>query len=133
MRRWLLLVMVLLLPLRAWVGDAMAAEMMGQRVAAQAQAEVHHGGHHGEAAAMVHGHDCDEHAQAQPADDTPGASATPAGDCPTCASCQACSSVALWPSVAPGSLPRIPQAAPDAPQPAYASADAGHAFKPPRG
>ena len=83
MHRWLLLVMIALLPLRGWVGEAMAGQMLQQQlagveaVATQAtQAAAHE--------------DCMGHAT--PADDSTAASPT---DCPSCASCQVCSSVAL--------------------------------------
>ena len=149
MRRWLLMVMVLLLPLRAWVGEAMAGQMQQQHgaiVSALADdpartgiapasghdhdsARVHSGNH-------AHAHDCD-HAQANaPAvdDGAPLGNGHTNGhaDCPTCASCQVCSSVALatmdWPSGPIASSHPRPQAAPSS----YASAESSLAYKPPR-
>lgn len=128
MRHWLLVFMVLLLPLRGMVGDAMAGQMLQQHAAA-AVAMPEHAGHHAAAPALP-GHDCAGHqAQAQP---TEAADAQAPGDCPTCASCQVCSSVALSPTgYAPGRL-RASQPAPDTVQPAYPSAEPVLAFKPPR-
>jgi hypothetical protein len=119
MRHWLLVFMVLMLPLRGLVGDAMAGQMLQQHTAA---------------AAAVPGHDCAEHhAQAQAAEAPATAvDAQAPADCPTCASCQACSSVALSPTVhTPGPL-RASQPPPDTVQRAYPSAEPALAFKPPR-
>lgn len=128
MRHWLVVFMVLLLPLRGLVGDAMAGQMLQQHVAAVA-AEPGHAGHHAAPALPVH--DCAEHqAQAQPAEAPVDAQAP--GDCPTCASCQACSSVALSPTVhTPGRL-LASQSPPDTVQRAYPSAEPVLDFKPPR-
>lgn len=133
MRRWLLLLMVLLLPLRGWVGDALAGEMLQQHVAAEAR----QGQGERAPARAAHGHDCDEHgasqpAQAQPQVD-PQAQPTQLGDCATCASCQVCSAVALWPPAAPAVLALLTQPQPHRGEPACTSAEPAHAFKPPRG
>lgn len=132
MRRWLLLVLVLLLPVRAWVGDAMAGDMLQQHLASAVTHEAHAQAA-AEASQHSAAHDCDEHRQAavEPAADE--ASAGPAhADCATCASCQACSSVALSPAppAAAGSSIAHPQ--PRAVVLAYASAEPALAFKPPR-
>ena len=125
MRRWLLLIMILLLPLRGWVGEAMAGEMLQQQVALQQ-------GHH-ESASAGAAHDCEhqhEHgmqaeqdAQAQP----------PAGDhCPTCAACQVCSSVALSPALRAVPASGFHHPPPMHVQRAFSSAEPVLAFKPPR-
>lgn len=130
MRRWLLLLMVLMLPLRGWVGEAMAGQMLRQHavatVAAPApqahehQAHAHHAaGGHDHAA-----HDCDHEGTAK--------AAQPHGGCPTCASCQICSAVALSPPLATGEPEPFTQPRPQTVQLAYASAEPGHFFKPPR-
>lgn len=126
MRRWLLLVMVLLLPLRGLVGEAMAGQMMQHGGAAMA-------GHAMEVSAAPGAGDCDQH-HAHPAaqaDEAPAADGAPA-DCPTCASCQVCSSVALSPSVHTPAPVRAAQAPPTSVQFAWRSADALLAFKPPQ-
>ena len=123
MRRWLLLFLVLLLPLRGWVGDVMAGQMLQQHALIQAHEVV-------DAQAPPGEHDCDHHrtdaAQAQDPQ-------WPAGDCPTCAACQVCSSVALSTPSMTLALARCRHAAPEATQPACTSAEPALAFKPPRG
>lgn len=129
MRRWLLLVIVLLLPLRGWMGEAMAADMLRQ-AAAGMQSHSHAVEQDARAA---HGHDCDGHAQADAAQ--PGAEdAAPQAhaDCPTCAMCQVCSSVALSPAQAGTAGTKFSHPRPQAVQPAFASADPDLFFKPPR-
>lgn len=136
MRRWLLVLMLVLLPLRGWVGEAMAGDMLQQhaaRMAAHALASEHrhdhtqaHGEHRGHAA-----HDCLEHAS--PADGPQDPGEPQAGtDCPTCASCQACSSVALSPFVFVPKVVGFPHPLPEAVQRDYSSAEPALAFKPPR-
>lgn len=129
MRRWLFVLMVLLLPLRGLVGEVMAGQMLQQHVAVAQQAGDHgvqhdhdaHAGHHaGHAAAAAH--DCDDHAAAQPA-----------ADCPTCATCQVCSSVALGTALAAVAAEPAPQAPPHSVQRHHPSAEPALAFKPPRG
>lgn len=130
MRRWLLLALVLLLPLRGLVGEAMAGEMMARAVqaahapqqvhAASPDCDHHGGGHHGS------GHHAPTDAsaaqtQAQPA------------DCPTCAACQVCSSVAVVPTLHTPASERLSQAPPEAVALAWRSAEPALSFKPPRG
>jgi hypothetical protein len=145
MRRWLLLVMVLLLPLRGWVGEAMAGQMLQQHGALISAAAgdpvrpAHASGHdhapdhahppgHAHAGGDAQSHDCDH----GPAAGDASGPASGHADCPTCASCQVCSSVALstmaWlPTPIAYSHPQ-----PEAAQPSYASAEPALAFKPPR-
>jgi hypothetical protein len=133
MRRWLLLVMVLLLPLRAWVGDAMAGQMVQQAMPpahAMVQAAPAAAMHHAQAGPTLH-HDCDEAPSAamQPGHGDDAAM----GDCPTCASCQACSAIALSPVEPALPLPSFSHAPPHGGSRAHVSAEQPHAFKPPRG
>jgi hypothetical protein len=134
MRRWLLILVVLLLPLRGWMGHAMAGQ-----VPAHAPVGVHSHApavEHGARAAQ--GHDCGDHAhasavapqQAQPAADT--ASPQAEADCPTCALCQACSSVALSPASACPAAMVFSHPRPHTAHAAFASAEPAHFFKPPR-
>lgn len=129
MRRWFILVLVALLPLRGWVGDAMAGQMLAQHLAATktvASTPVSMGG--GEHS------DCMGHAAspAAPAADEAVVADAPAGaDCPTCAQCQACSSfaLALPPAIA---LPPLAQAVvPGEAAARFASADPLPGLKPP--
>ena len=131
MRRWLLLLVVLLLPLRGWMGDAMAGQF-AVHAAAAVQSHVHAVEH---AAPPLQAHDCADHAhaapvQAQPAADAAGPQAD--GDCPTCASCQACSSVALSPASAGPAATVFSHPRPQTAHAAFASAEPAHFFKPPR-
>ena len=124
MRRWLLLIMVLLLPLRGWVGEAMAGEMLRQQVAVQQQ---HHAGATAGAA-----HDCEHQGHAMEADEQAQAQPPAAEHCPTCAACQVCSSVALSAPVRPLAMTGFHHPAPLHVQPAFSSAEPVLAFKPPR-
>jgi hypothetical protein len=118
MHRWLLVLMIALLPLRGWVGDAMAGEMLRHHVAAAAvQAEQAPAadcmGHHGVAAPAAAGH-----------------TASVDGDGPTCASCQVCSAVALA-FTAPAQVSGYSQPRPQTLERAHRNADRAQAFKPP--
>jgi hypothetical protein len=134
MRHLLFAVLIALLPLRGWVGDAMATQMAAGKiqhqtaqVAAEAghlheDVEMAHTGHATETPAL---HDCAE----QAADG--GNSHAADGHCETCAACQACHTVALTP--APLDLPSYFSAS-TLPLPAadpFASADAALRQKPP--
>lgn len=143
MRFLLFALMIALLPLRGWIGDAMATEMALAQVQhpqlatktiashtheTGAEAHFHHEAAAPEAAdavqAMQAVHDCAGHA----ADD---ASHVADAHCESCAACQACHAVALShaaPDVNPvfNALTR-PHAAADQ----FASADAALRQKPP--
>jgi hypothetical protein len=138
MRRWLFLLLIVLLPLRGWVGEAMAGQMLQQATAgahahamAQASQHAHAPAMHGDTAAphaMAAGC-CDDDSAHAPAQAAPSHAG---GDCGTCASCQVCSAVALAPpqaAVAPAGFTHPP---PPAPERRYASAERALAFKPPR-
>ncbi len=68
MRHWFLVLMIALLPLRGWVGDAMAVEMLAQP--AHATLAMHgHGADHADEHAMSDAHcACDEHVSASSVD-----------------------------------------------------------------
>lgn len=124
MRRWLLLVMVLLLPLRGWMGVAMAGEMLQQHLAVPAQVA---------AMPAEAAHDCDgHHAAGEAAAEEAQAGTQPESDCPTCAYCQACSSVVLLPPAVRAALPPLPNPVPTLSQAGYTSPAPLLAFKPPR-
>ncbi len=134
MRHLLFAVLIALLPLRGWVGDAMATQMAAgqiQHQAAQSAAETSHlhedveMAHTGHAIGTPALHDCAE----QPADGDGSHAAD--GHCETCAACQACHTVALTPAV-PDLMPHF--SASTLPLPAadsFASADAALRQKPP--
>lgn len=100
MRHLLLALMIVLLPLRGWAGDAMATGMTAAptqplQIATEfIAAHAHESASHAPAQAM---HDCAEQADGQLAQ-TGNAHD---GHCSTCESCQACHTLALSP-VAPG-------------------------------
>lgn len=124
MRHLLFVFLIALLPLRGWVGDAMATQMAaGQLQHQQVQTmDSAHAGHPAKAASALH--DCAD----QSDDDS---TQTADGHCETCAACQACHTVALS-LAAPGAMPVL--SAPGLPNPAadlFASADTALRKKPP--
>lgn len=132
MRRWLLIVMIALLPLRVWAGDVMAGQMLAQQlgainsVAISAHPEQTAGHFHSEMAPQAHA-DCLGHAAV--ADDTDEAAA--GMDCSTCVACQVCHSVALM--VVPAQQAALPawHDAPASRALPFASAPVALGFKPP--
>lgn len=156
MYRWLLVLLIALLPLRGWVGDAMAGQMLEQRLATVAAGAQAHGGagapmhpmppmHHAGAAAGPAMHDdCAGHAIAPAgvAAAVPPEAGAPASDlnlasewqsdCPTCASCQVCSAVALLlPAAPPVAAPALSQPRPHGLPRLGLSAERAGLFKPP--
>ena len=139
MQRRLLLLLVCLLALRGWVGEAMAGEMLRQHLAAAPGMPAAHamaqpgassddcrdGIGHASQPAMQHG----EHHATGTAGPAAGASA--ADDCPTCASCQVCSSVGLGVAVATLPAGAFSQAPPATVPARHPSAERVPAYKPP--
>lgn len=123
MRRWFVLLMIALLPLRGWVGEAMAGEMLGQHlaVAAAAQAQL----------AQADPHDCMGHQLAAADGGTQQDTQSASGDCPTCASCQVCSSVVLSVDTARVPAPVFGSTLVPRMGTPFASAEPAPAFKPP--
>ncbi len=132
MRRWFLLIMIALLPIRGWVGDVMAAEMVTQQIAAVQQVPTQaqpaqpadsadsadpHADCHGKAAAT------------SPA--LPAAGDATATDCGNCTSCQVCHTVAMAATSGAGPLAPVPHAAPPVRGTHFASAEPARGFKPP--
>ena len=138
MHRLMLIVMIFLLPLRAWAGDTMATQMANptgkvgviaiETVAADANFKS-------DAA------DFDHHDQVQPkcheSADLAAHSSSIAGDtpesnpCQTCVACQACHTLALSPSTDGNALPFAQPALRPEPLAAFTSADAALGQKPP--
>lgn len=130
MLRWILLLTIALLPLRGWIGDAMAGERAAQ-VAAVHAAAVHHDEASVVSPTMGAGHDhvdCMDDVQAQVEGDH---IAVAQGDCPTCSHCQACSGVALTSSAAISLPEGYDSLRPSASVDSFASADRAPGFKPP--
>ncbi len=114
MRRLVLILMLVLLPLRGWTADAMGSGMLmpmnPMPVAAQAEANTHD----------CMGHEASEEVAA-PSDDA----------CPTCTVCQICHTVALSTLVVTLVSAALPFALPQALPPRFASAEAALSIKPP--
>ncbi len=131
MHRWLLLLMVALLPVRGWVGDAMAGQMFAWQARSAQQAV---GGSHTVAmAAHDGGHRDHEFAQQQAAGED-GGSAPAHGEfssCSSCASCQSCSSAAPVVAIEAGQAPALALRFPASSDSRFASADRAPGLKPP--
>ena len=115
MRIWLLVILIALLPLRSWAGDAMAGQLLAQQLAAATQAEA--------AAPMA---DCPGHAAMDAAD-----AGTDAGASACCEQCQLCSSVSPRLAVGVALEPPLTHARPIAAQPRFASASSLRLLRPP--
>ncbi len=133
MRRWFFVLLILLLPLRGWVGDAMAMQMAlpGQHAATSGvmqhadakSASAHTPLNTGAAAATD---DCFGHTNAQDTGD-----ASDDAHCEACAMCQTCHTVAmLQPLDSLATAPISPTSPPIAIQ-GFASADRALFLKPP--
>jgi hypothetical protein len=135
MRYVVFALMLVLLPLRGWMGDVMAIGMAGAPHTSAGAAPQSHAAHgeHGVAAeleleAHVHAaaamqHDCPEHAVAL--------SDGPQADCTTCAFCQICHSPALSEIAVLASAHVLASFAPAAIAAHFASADPAQGQKPP--
>ena len=140
MRRWILVLMIALLPVRGWVGDAMASAMVSDRLVATNSIAAHadpmrsaassdaqdvapdHADCHGKAAMAA-----SSEAPAQPT-----AATTQDGDaCGSCTACQVCHTVAMAVPVVTVT-PVLPHhATPPAMGQQFASAVPARGFKPP--
>jgi hypothetical protein len=132
MLRWIVLLMIALLPLRGWMGVAAAHEAgAGAAMAAQARADVP--AHlSGTAAAAVPGHeDCMGHHAEIPSAGDDGTGDDGSFSCPTCSHCQACSGVGLAATGASLATASFDRARPVAAVARFASADRAPGFKPP--
>ncbi len=121
MRVFVLVLAILLLPLRGWMGNAMAMD-----TSAHAEATRSSTGHRMNAGSGT-AHDCHGAKATSLTDHGP---TTP--DCQTsCANCQLCSSVALtaWPELAV--FREAPHTAPEHAPVAFASAEPAPGLKPP--
>lgn len=151
MRHLVFALLIALLPLRGWVGDAMALQLT---VAALSHTEIaikkeafgaigtsasSHFEHQtpavhaaAEPPAMAHA-DCPGHdSSALPASPHHGGGAQHAdGDCASCTTCQICHSVALTPVLLHFTSALLPATAPSSKAPHFASAERAPGFKPP--
>jgi len=138
--------MIALLPLRGWVGDAMATQMaisahMQQKIATESIA-VH--AHHSGAAAHFHDETLSDVKPALNADEMSDCHShfsltsskavednTAQGHCDTCTSCQACFFVALAIESAVQQVNPAPHGVPHASGSTFTSAAPAQGFKPP--
>lgn len=123
-RHIVLALMIALLPLRGWVGDAMAGQMLQQQFSAinsevvnidstKASGSI-------DAPVALHGQDCEGHMGDMAA-----------SDCVTCPSCQVCHGFVLVMPLPATALTAPPQTAPAVRGETFASAEATQGFKPP--
>jgi hypothetical protein len=133
MRRWFFVLLILLLPLRGLIGDAMATQMaMPGHHAPAISPMLHEDG----ASGSAHAH-ASSVASAAAADCGGNTGALDTGEamdaahCETCAMCQTCHTVAV---LQPAGLPTVPQISPRSPSAAmhrFASAERALFLKPP--
>ncbi len=149
MHLFVLALMMVLLPLRGWTGDAMAVSMAAQQMhqtsGAPQIAEEHrghqgHDNHEGLSGHATHEAptevtaskaDCLSHVDCDQMHDAGHSADHGAGSCESCSACQACHNVALM-AASDGLTPRL--SAVWTPTPVadpFASADAAHDQKPP--
>ncbi|MFS2053287.1 hypothetical protein ACEN9J_30005 [Variovorax sp. Varisp41] len=137
MRTLFLALMIALLPVRGWLGDAMAIEMVRHSMpaaeavagAAQAATEAHCHEAGDMAMSAMDGASREDHAMADGHGDD-GDHASHQG-CGTCTACQVCHSVALGGTELSGIAHDAPQAAPAAPAARFASTEPFLGLKPP--
>ncbi len=132
-RHIVLALMIALLPLRGWVGDAMAGQMLQQQLAAinseAADVDFTSGSGSFNASVALHGQDCEGHMGGMDHSASMGDMA--ASDCVTCPSCQVCHGFVLVMPLPATSLTVHPQTAPAVRGETFASAEAVQGFKPP--
>jgi hypothetical protein len=127
MHRWLLILVIALLPLRGWVGEAMAGQMLAQHLPATETIAV---GAHAERAAGS----LEPEARAPDCNHGAAGSSLPAdsgeGTCASCTQCLACSALVL--PVTAAAVPAIAaHAQPLSCGERFASAPAAPLLKPP--
>ena len=126
MRFLLIALMIVLLPLRGWAGNAMAIDMAAQQVLVAQSSEANTAAIGAESAMPV---DCPMHMQ--PLDDRADQAGTAGAHCHSCDTCQLCLAMASW---AHSEWPAGTMSRPGAPLLAghdFRSADSAASFKPP--
>lgn len=132
MRHFVLALMIALLPLRGWVGDAMATAMATGTLEPPV-ASTGSGAHHAPPAMAAAGPEAQHSMHADCPDHGPAAAGTPqaSADGDGCTACQICHSMALTPSQPQLACAAMPAAQPHAATPLFASAERAPGFKPP--
>ena len=143
MRHFVLALMIVLLPLRGWAGDAMATQMASNAIAMESGAARAHEMSAGatfysqkEYAEASHAvphavSDCHELPAAQPTGQGEAATAATSDHCGTCQACQACHTVALSPSAPTETASSTPPQLRPTHAAAFTSAAAALGQKPP--
>lgn len=130
MRRWVFLLLIVLLPLRGWIGDAMAMQMALPGQHAPASSAMPHGedtgATHARAFASAGADNCDEHAGTQSA-----GQAVDDAHCDACTLCQTCHTVAVLQSPDLLTALQLSPLSPAATMHGFASADRALFLKPP--
>jgi heterodisulfide reductase subunit B len=119
MRRFIFILMILLLPLRGWMGEAMATEMATMNLVAAQAINTPATVNLVDSNSMV---DCDMH-KTKTADNKPAKA--------MCTHCQACHATGLVSSVRIASFDKVLYAHPLAQASQFASANIAHSQKPP--
>jgi hypothetical protein len=122
MRRFIFILMIALLPLRGWMGEALATEMSAMYLIANQATNTPAKADIGKNTSMS---DCDMHKAANP--HTTGTSETKS----TCTHCQACHATGLVSTVQIVSIEQVQYAPPLAQNSQFASANIAHSQKPP--
>lgn len=141
MRHLLLALMIALLPLRGWVGDVMAMELMAttlhhtwsaiDSVAPQEDPTREEAGFHARHGTMTHA-ECPGHVtMAEPDTQAGSQHHANATDCSMCAACQICHAIALTPGTWLIEATFLPASQPQASAHRFASAEHAPGFKPP--
>ena len=138
MRHLLLALLIALMPLRGWAGDAMATQMAAVAVVQQGPVAAADAGHADAPGAPAHDHvlagpagartatpDCAGHTS------LPTSSSSDNSHCHTCVVCQACYSVALLLPSFTGDVTPIGTVAPQSAAPSFTSAERALRLKPP--
>lgn len=142
MRRLFFILLILLLPLRGWAGDAMAIHMalpaplqqapvldvVGHMDHAQGTAHVHSGEN---PVLTATAGDCAGHGGPDGTSQTDAADCASCSMCQTCQTCQTCHTVAVVNTMVVADHGSAPRAAPQRPAQGFASADGALALKPP--
>jgi hypothetical protein len=126
MRRFFLIFMIALLPLRGWAGEVMAMDMLATHAGATEKVAPHAHGISAESTFDAEMQaDCHEAAVAEPSDST---TSTHCGSCPLCQMCHTVAAPAPFEALP---TPWLPHAQPSTGPTRFASAPAAFALKPP--
>lgn len=136
MRRLFVALMILMLPLRGWIGDVMAMELLQPALQAvhthaPAAAEASPHAHHGDGHAMHDAHAGHGHGAHGAAPGTADGHAGHGSSHLACTACQVCHSIAMAEAAPALGGEALPHAAPQAALPHFASADARRLAEPP--